>query len=142
LVFGFILKEPLFEALFLHIIHFHDFIYKIKRLIMAEQVKKLSSWKKIGENIQWFFTEIMKIYSTQDSYFSKKRVESGIGFIIAEWGMIFFLMKKYETMIMTDFAIWAAMQFVVAGYMVSQIQKEKASESSNSVDATMQENQQ
>ena len=112
---------------------------KEKRLIMAEEVKK-----KLGffGSIKWFFTEIMKIYSTQDSYFSKKRVESGIGFIIAEWGMIFFLMKKYETMIMTDFAIWAGMQFVVAGYMVSQIQKEKASENSNSVDATMQENQQ
>lgn len=109
---------------------------------MAEEVKKLSSWRKIGENIQWFFTEIMKIYSTQDSYFSKKRVESGIGFVIAEWGMIFFLMKKYETMAMTDFAIWAGMQFVVAGYMVNQIQKEKASENSNSVDATMKENQQ
>ena len=63
---------------------------------MAEEVKKLSSWKKIGENIQWFFTEIMKIYSTQDSFFSKKRVESGIGFVIAEWGMIFFLMKKFH----------------------------------------------
>ena len=110
---------------------------------MAEEIKKLSSWKKIGENIQWFFTEIMKIYSNQDSYFSKKRVESGIGFVIAEWGMIFFLMKKYETMAMTDFAIWAGMQFVVAGYMVNQIQKEKTTNTtSNSVDATMQENQQ
>ena len=46
-------------------------------------------------------------------------------------------------MAMTDFAIWAGMQFVVAGYMVNQIQKEKtANTTSNSVDATMQENQQ
>lgn len=97
---------------------------------MAE-VKKLLSWKKIGENIQWFFTEIMKIYSNEPSYFSKKRIESGIGFIIAEWGMIFFLLKKYETMSTTDFAIWASIQFVVAGYMVNQIQKEKAAETSN-----------
>lgn len=107
---------------------------------MAE-VKKLLSWKKIGENIQWFFTEIMKIYSNEPSYFSKKRIESGIGFIIAEWGMIFFLLKKYETMSTTDFAIWASIQFVVAGYMVNQIQKEKKAETSNSVDATMEENQ-
>lgn len=97
---------------------------------MAE-VKKLLSWKKIGENIQWFFTEIMKIYSNEPSYFSKKRIESGIGFIIAEWGMIFFLLKKYETMSTTDFAIWASIQFVVAGYMINQIQKEKAAETSN-----------
>jgi hypothetical protein len=92
---------------------------------MAEEVKKLSSLKKTVDNIKWFFTEIMKIYSSEPSYFSKKRVESGIGFVIAEWGMIFFLLKKIETMNSTDFAIWATMQFVVAGYMVNQIQKEK-----------------
>jgi hypothetical protein len=110
---------------------------------MAEQVKKLSSWKKIFQNFQWFFTEIMKIYSTQDSYFSKKRVESGIGFVIAEWGMIFFLLSKYETMTMIEFGGWASIQFLVAGYMVSQIQSEKkASDVSNSVDTTVQENQQ
>ena len=106
---------------------------------MAEEVKK-----KLGffGSIGWFFKELMKIYSTEPSYFSKKRVESGIGFIIAEWGMIFFLLKKYETMSMTDFAIWASMQFVVAGYIINQIQKEKKdSELSNSTDATLQENQ-
>ena len=124
---------------FLYIIHFHDFIYKRKRIIMAEEVKK-----KLGffGSIKWFFTELMKIYSTEPSYFSKKRVESGIGFVIAEWGMIYFIIQKIDKMVVTDFAIWASIQFVVAGYMVSQIQKEKASESSNSVDATMQENQQ
>lgn len=98
---------------------------------MAEEIKKLS-WEKIGENIQWFFTELMKIYSSEDSFFSKKRIESGIGFIIAEWGMIFFLLNKYETMTTTDFAIWAGMQFVVAGYMVNQIQKEKVTDSVSS----------
>jgi hypothetical protein len=118
---------------------------KEKMNIMAEEeVKKLSSWKKIGDNIRWFFTEIMKIYSTEPSYFSKKRVESGIGFVIAEWGMIYFILQKIDKMVVTDFAIWAGMQFVVAGYMVNQIQKEKtsAATTSNSVDATMQENQQ
>lgn len=103
------------------------------------EIKKLSFWKKTGNNIKWFFTEIMKIYSNDPSYFSKKRIESGVGFIIAEWGMIFFLLKKYETMSTTDFAIWASMQFFVAGYMVNQIQKEKKSVS-NSLD-NMKENQ-
>jgi hypothetical protein len=107
---------------------------------MAEEVKK-----KLGffGSIKWFFTEIMKIYSTQDSYFSKKRVESGIGFVIAEWGMIFFLLSKYETMTMIEFGGWASIQFLVAGYMVSQIQSEKkASDVSNSADTTIKENQQ
>jgi len=119
---------------------FFILIYKIKRLIMAEEVKK-----KLGffGSIKWFFTELMKIYSTQDSYFSKKRVESGIGFVIAEWGMIFFLLSKFETMTMIEFGGWASIQFLVAGYMVNQIQSEKkASDISNSVDTTVKENQQ
>ena len=105
---------------------------------MAEEVKK-----KLGffGSIGWFFKELMKIYSNEPSYFSKKRVESGIGFVIAEWGMIYFILQKIDNMTVTDFAIWASIQFVVAGYMVNQIQKEKATETSNSVDATMQENQ-
>jgi hypothetical protein len=92
---------------------------------MKEEVKKLSTFKKLINNIVWFFNEIMKIYSSEPSYFSKKRVESGVGFAIAEWGMIFFLLKKIETMTTSDFAIWASIQFFVAGYMVTQIQKEK-----------------
>jgi hypothetical protein len=119
---------------------FFILIYKIKRLIMAEEVKK-----KLGffGSIKWFFTELMKIYSTQDSYFSKKRVESGIGFVIAEWGMIFFLLSKFETMTMIEFGGWASIQFLVAGYMVNQIQSEKkASDVSNSADVTVEENQQ
>ena len=95
---------------------------------MAEEVKK-----KLGffGSIKWFFTEIMKIYSTQDSYFSKKR------------GMIFFLLSKFETMTMIEFGGWASIQFLVAGYMVNQIQSEKkASDVSNSADTTIKENQQ
>lgn len=76
-------------------------------------------------NIKWFLSELMLIYSNKKGFFSKKRIESAIGFIIAEWGMIFFLLKKYDVMTTTDFGIWASIQFVVAGYMVNQIQKEK-----------------
>ena len=78
-----------------------------------------------ANKIKWFFKELLKIYSSKPSYFSKKRIESGIGFVIAEWGMIYFLLQKIDSMSVTDFAIWASIQFVVAGYMVNQIQKEK-----------------
>lgn len=95
-------------------------------------------------NIKWFISQIMLVYSNKPSFFSKKRVESGIGFAIAEWGMIFFLLKKYDVMTTTDFGIWASIQFVVAGYMVNQIQKEKNSvtpdpESPNEGDPEMSE---
>jgi hypothetical protein len=76
-------------------------------------------------NIKWFISEIGKMYSSKDSYFSKKRIESGIAFAISQWGMIEFLVKKIDTMTSSDIAIWAGIEFAVAGYMVSQIQKEK-----------------
>ena len=46
-------------------------------------------------NIKKGITEIIRIYSEKPSFFSKKRIESGLAFIIAEWGMIFYLLKKY-----------------------------------------------
>jgi hypothetical protein len=76
-------------------------------------------------NIKWFISEIGKMYSSKDSYFSKKRIESGIAFAISQWGMIEFLVKKIDTMTSSDIAIWAGIEFAVAGYMVNQIQKEK-----------------
>ena len=81
--------------------------------------------KKLASKIKWFFQEIMKMYSTEDSYFSKKRVESGIAFLIAQFGMVFFLVKKLDTMDVYELSIWAGMEFLIAGYTVTQIQKEK-----------------
>jgi hypothetical protein len=59
------------------------------------------------------------------SYFSKKRIESGIAFVIAQWGMIFFLLEKHEDLSMGEFLLWAAAEFAVAGWMIHKIQKEK-----------------
>lgn len=80
------------------------------------------------ENIKWFIKELIKMYSNEKSYFSKKRVESGVAFIISEWGMIYFLVLKIDSLTSSDIAIWAAIQFAVAGYIINQIQKEKKSE--------------
>ncbi len=82
-------------------------------------------------NIKKGITEIIRIYSEKPSFFSKKRIESGIAFIIAEWGMIFFLLKKYPNLTMTDLVMWATIQFGVSGYIIYQIQKEKKFEKPN-----------
>lgn len=76
-------------------------------------------------NIKWLIKELMKIYSNEDSYFSKKRIESGVAFAVGQWGMIFFLLQKYDVMSDTDFGIWAGIEFAIAGYVLNQIQKEK-----------------
>lgn len=76
-------------------------------------------------NIKWVVTEFMKIYSSQDSYFSKKRIESGVAFLIAQWGMVFFILEKHSTLTMGEFLLWAAAEFAVSGYIINKIQKEK-----------------
>jgi hypothetical protein len=92
------------------------------------------------QNIKWFITEIMNIYSSKTSYFSKKRIESGIAFLIAQWGMIYFLYSHHDKLTMGEFLLWAAAEFAVSGYMINQIQKEKERKESfeqNSEDNTV-----
>ena len=86
--------------------------------------------KKIGKNISWFFKEMMKMYSNEESYFSKKRVESGVAFLIGQFGMIYFLVRNMPQMSSSDLAIWAGIQFALAGYIVNKIQKEKTTHGS------------
>jgi hypothetical protein len=77
------------------------------------------------ENIRWGIKELINIYSSKTSYFSKKRIESGIAFLIAQWGMIYFLSQHHDKLTMGEFLLWAAAEFAVSGYMINQIQKEK-----------------
>jgi len=98
---------------------------------MAKENKELDTkptkkkWFFGWGNIKWGITELLKIYSNSSSFFSKKRIESGMAFLIAQWGMIFFLMEKYPTLTMGEFLLWAAAEFAVSGYIISKIQKEK-----------------
>ncbi len=94
-------------------------------------MKKLSTvsvserFMSIWNTLKWFIKELALIYSSGRSFFSKKRVESGAAFIIAQWGMIFFLVQKYQTLSMTDFLLWATAEFAVSGYLIHKIEKGK-----------------
>jgi hypothetical protein len=76
-------------------------------------------------NLKWVIKEIVKLYSNEKSYFSKKRVESGIAVIVGQWGMIYFLLININKLTSSDIALWASIEFAIAGYIVNQIQKEK-----------------
>jgi len=89
---------------------------------------KTKKWFIGWANIKWGITEIIKIYSSSTSFFSKKRIESGIAFIIAQWGMVYWLIQKYESMTTSDLAIWAGIEFGVSGYILYQIEKEKCNQ--------------
>jgi hypothetical protein len=90
-------------------------------MALEKSKKYLFGWT----NIRFILTEIIKMYSSKASFFSKKRIESGIAFIIAQWGMIYFLLQKMPVMTSSDLAIWAGIEFAVSGYIINQIQKEK-----------------
>jgi len=81
--------------------------------------------KNFKTKLNWGFTELVKIYSSEKSFFSKKRIESGIAFLIGQWGMIFFLINKWSHMTMTEMFLWAGIEFGISGYMINKIQKEK-----------------
>lgn len=81
------------------------------------------------ENIKWGIKEMMNIYSSSPSFFSKKRIESGVAFLIAQFGMVFFLLQKYQGLSMGEFLLWAGAEFAVSGYIINKIQKEKESDS-------------
>ena len=81
--------------------------------------------KTFKTKISWFFTEILNMYVSKPSYFSKKRIESGIAFIIAQWGMIYYFLEHHKEMDMTSMLMWAGVEFAIAGWTTTQIQKEK-----------------
>lgn len=85
-------------------------------------------YSSVLDKFKWLFTELLAMYSGHKSYFSKKRVESGAAFIIAQWGMIFFLLEKYNTLSMGEFLLWATAEFAVSGYIINKIQQEKKDE--------------
>jgi hypothetical protein len=94
------------------------FIYKHNKV----GVKKKHS---LFKTVKYFIYEIIKMFSSQKSFFSKKRVESGIAFFIGQFGMIFFLLVKIKNLTAIDISIWAGIEFGIAGYIISQIQKQK-----------------
>jgi hypothetical protein len=93
----------------------------------VETVNK--KWYSLAfDKVKWFFSELIAMYSGKSSYFSKKRIESGVAFIIAQWGMIFFLLEKHSSLSMGEFLLWAAAEFAVSGYIINKIQQEKKNE--------------
>lgn len=76
-------------------------------------------------NIKWAIKELINVYSSKKSFFSKKRLESGMAFLIGQFGMVYFLIQNHAEMTSSDLAIWAGIEFAISGYMLNQIQKEK-----------------
>lgn len=77
------------------------------------------------QNCKWFTKEIVKLYSNEESYFSKKRIESGFAFIVMEWGLIHWLILNITKLTVSEMILWASVNAAISGYMISKIQQEK-----------------
>jgi len=80
------------------------------------------------ENFKWLCRELLKVSSNEPSFFSKKRVESGLAFFVLQFGMLealSFLISK-EEMPMSEFAIWAGVELLICGYTLNKIEAAKA----------------
>lgn len=93
------------------------------------------------DNIKWFIREFTNVYSSQNSFFSKKRIESSIAFFVGQTGMIWFLMLHVGTMNTYDMCMWAGVEFAIAGYIINQIQRQHRFEESNGNVKTEYENE-
>lgn len=91
----------------------------------------MNKWFFRWANIKWLITELVKVYSSHESFFSKKRIESGIAFGIAQWGMIYFLLENHSKLTMGEFTLWAATEFAVSGYIINKIESEKKDQTKN-----------
>ena len=80
------------------------------------------------ENWKWLIKELVHIYTNKSSFFSKKRIESSIAFIIGQVGMLWFLYEHIPQLTISDIVLWSVVEFAMAGYIVNQIQKEKKTE--------------
>lgn len=80
------------------------------------------------ENWKWLIKELVHIYTSKSSFFSKKRIESSIAFIIGQVGMLWFLYEHIPQLTISDIVLWSGVEFAMAGYIVNQIQKEKKTE--------------
>jgi hypothetical protein len=76
-------------------------------------------------NLKWLVKEFIAMYSTKDSYFSKKRFESSIAFLGAMGLVLAHAYYSRVTITNSEILADAALLFAIAGYTVNQIQKEK-----------------
>lgn len=83
---------------------------------------KIKFWK---DKLYWLGKELLGIYTSKSSFFSKKRLESSIAFIIGQWGMVYWLIENHSKATSSDIAIWAGIEFAISGYILTEIQKEK-----------------
>lgn len=86
----------------------------------------LSKWKTFC----WYVAEFNKVFSTQPSFYSGKRLKEWTAFVTGEYILIhgFIYLLKQDKLDYTGICFMAGVAFAIAGYQLDKIQKEKKEE--------------
>lgn len=87
--------------------------------------EKNSKWLFGTTNIRWGIKELIKLGSSQPSFFSQKRIQSGIAFWVLMGGCIYYLCINIVGMSATDFLLWCAIPCAICGIYLTKIEAAK-----------------
>lgn len=79
--------------------------------------------KRVG--IIWYAKQLIAMWSDKDSFFGKKRVESGLAFMFALAYTCFYVYYRRHDFSIFEFSYVLTTWLLIAGYTVNMIQKEK-----------------
>lgn len=74
-------------------------------------------------NIRWGIKEIIKMYSSETSFFSYKRFQTGVAFFIFTQGAMYTLKNHVNST--ESFVVWCAPVLLVCGYTLNKIEQAK-----------------
>ena len=77
------------------------------------------------DNWKFLITELIKIYSSKDSYFSKKRIESSIAFFTGIGIVACYVWSHRHTLQNSEMIADVSILFLIAGYQIAQTQRDK-----------------
>lgn len=80
------------------------------------------------KKIRWFFCEIVKTFSNQDSFLSSKRIERAILFWAAMFIVLNYYRMSYEKLSPSDIVLLTTPLFAMGGFNTIMNAKEKKNE--------------
>lgn len=80
------------------------------------------------ENLKFFIVELLKLGSSKKSYFSLKRILVIHSWIIAQWGLIMWLINNWDSVDYVGIIAWSAVNLSSNIVTTHFVQKEKRDE--------------
>jgi cytosine/uracil/thiamine/allantoin permease len=85
----------------------------------------------IIERVKWLIRELVKMMSDKASFFSQKRTQGWMAFLMFYAGQGVFFVTHVKEMDVYTLTVWSSPLLLVAGYAVKQTQDEKFRKRSN-----------